>query len=142
MNKQDEDLLGDLARAYLMARRRFDKAMSEQGASLAQTKMLISILAENGTICASDLAERFGVTPRTITEAVDVLEREGLVRRTADPTDRRVKRLSLTAAGEQAVGATEPLRRALTSQILAELDGEERQTLQRLLRKLLQALSA
>jgi DNA-binding MarR family transcriptional regulator len=141
MNREEEDILGDVSRAYMMVRRRFDKAMSEQGASLAQTRILMSISAENGIICATDLAERFSVAPRTVTEALDVLERDGLVSRVADPSDRRVKRLSITAAGAAAVGATEPFRRQLTTQILSRLSGNERKTLHALLQKLLHALS-
>jgi DNA-binding MarR family transcriptional regulator len=45
------------------------------------------------------LADELGLTPRNITDAVDALEGEGLVRRTAHPTDRRATLVELTDAG-------------------------------------------
>ena len=59
---------------------------------------------------ATDIAELFGLAPRTVTESLDALERAGLLRREADPADRRVKRISITEEGRRAITATEPLR--------------------------------
>ncbi|WP_404477201.1 MarR family winged helix-turn-helix transcriptional regulator [Novosphingobium sp. BL-52-GroH] len=138
MKSSDEDLLTDLGRLYSMLRRRFDRAMSEQGASLARTKMLIVIQSEGGTLRAADIADRFGITPRTVTEAVDGLEREGLVVRRPDPEDRRAKRLEITPAGEAAIAVTEPLRRRLVQEIFAVLGDREAEHLHQTVRKLLQ----
>ncbi len=45
------------------------------------------------------LADRLNVVPRTITDVIDVLERDGLIRRVPDPDDRRSTRAVLTEAG-------------------------------------------
>ena len=45
------------------------------------------------------LADELGLTPRNITDAVDALEGEGLVRRTAHPTDRRATLVELDGRG-------------------------------------------
>jgi DNA-binding MarR family transcriptional regulator len=45
------------------------------------------------------LAEAQNVAPRTITGLIDNLERDGLVRRVPDPSDRRSVRARLTKAG-------------------------------------------
>jgi DNA-binding MarR family transcriptional regulator len=141
MNGEEGDILADLSRAYTQLRRRFDRAMYEQGASFAQTRMLLCIEAAKGKACASDLADQLAITPHTVTEALDVLERDGLVTRSPDASDRRVKRLIITAAGTEAVGATEPLRRQLSAEILSRLEADERRDLHGLLRKLLHALT-
>ena len=44
----------------------------------------------------ADLADALEVTPRNITALVDGLEGEGLVQRSAHPTDRRVTLVELT----------------------------------------------
>jgi DNA-binding MarR family transcriptional regulator len=137
MKYADQDLLADLSRFYGGMRRWFDRAMMEQGASLAKTKLLIVIQHEGGKLRAADIAGRFGVAPRTVTEALDALEREGLVVRTQDPDDRRVKRLTITPAGEAAVAVTEPLRQRLAQEILSVLDDEERKNFHGALLKLL-----
>jgi DNA-binding MarR family transcriptional regulator len=64
------------------------------------------------------------------------MERQGLIRREPDPKDRRAKRILITEAGQQAVAATEPIRRELTSQVMGSLTGEEREALARILGKL------
>lgn len=132
-----QDILTDLARVFGAMRRTFDTAMIEQGASLARTKMLILIQSEEGNLRAADIAERFGVAPRTVTEALDGLEREGLIVRTQDPADRRAKRLAITAAGEAAVGVTEPLRHRLADEMLSVLDEKEQAALHDMLLRLL-----
>ena len=46
-----------------------------------------------------ELAELLGVVPRTMTDVVDVLERDGLIRRAQVPNDRRSIHAQLTRAG-------------------------------------------
>jgi DNA-binding MarR family transcriptional regulator len=48
----------------------------------------------------ADLAEALAVTPRNVTALVDGLEREGLVRRVAHSTDRRITLVELTCNSE------------------------------------------
>jgi DNA-binding MarR family transcriptional regulator len=45
------------------------------------------------------LAESQNLVPRTVTGLVDKLERDGLVRRVPDPSDRRSVRAHMTRAG-------------------------------------------
>jgi DNA-binding MarR family transcriptional regulator len=68
--------------------RAFDGGMSACGLSLARTKVLAQ-LQRSGPVRPSVLAAEFGFAPRTITELVDTLERDGLAARQPDPTDRR-----------------------------------------------------
>jgi DNA-binding MarR family transcriptional regulator len=67
---------------------------------MARNKMLGHI-ERNSPVRAADLATAFGFAPRTITEAIDALERDGLVQRTGDTTDRRVKYIALTARAKK-----------------------------------------
>jgi DNA-binding MarR family transcriptional regulator len=52
-----------------------------------------------------ELAEMLGVVPRTMTDIVDVLERDGLIRRIPAPHDRRSVHAQLTKAGLDRVEA-------------------------------------
>lgn len=56
-----------------------------------------------GGMRAGELAHQCLLTPPAMTELVEGLVREGLVRREEDPTDRRAVRVSLTAAGRREV---------------------------------------
>ena len=71
---------------YVRSHRTLDKLMAGEGASLARNKMLGHI-ERNSPVRAADLATAFGFAPRTITEAIDALERDGLVQRTGDISD-------------------------------------------------------
>ncbi len=63
----------------------------------------------------NELAARSGMTPQSMGELVDDLERRGYVERHADPADRRAKRVHLTQKGR----AT----RAVAAQAVTEMEG-------------------
>ena len=72
-------------------------------AELDLTKSLADALWQleplDGPLPRGVLAERLHCDPSNVTFLVDRLEERGLVERFEDPTDRRVKAISLTAAG-------------------------------------------
>ena len=142
MKYRSDDLTRLMAGAYMRIHRRVDAAMAEQGASLARTKMLLLIERQRGDAKAADLAAWLGQAPRTVTEALDGLERDGLIERTPDAVDRRVKRVAITEEGCRAIAATEPLRHRLTSEIFAPLEPAECEALGDTLEKLIAALDA
>ncbi|HZK73201.1 MAG TPA: MarR family transcriptional regulator [Clostridia bacterium] len=60
------------------------------------------------------LAAGMNVTPRTMTDIIDVLERDGLVNRAPDPADRRSVQAVITEAGLERINAMR--RDAMTKQ--------------------------
>jgi DNA-binding MarR family transcriptional regulator len=121
----NSDLAERLREFYLRAHRLMDRAMTANGASYARTKFLL-LLAREGPIRSTDIAAAFSLAPRTVTEALDALERDGLVRRDPDPVDRRAKRVSITDAGQAAVRTSEPARIALLDEMFGALDDADR----------------
>jgi DNA-binding MarR family transcriptional regulator len=89
-----------------------------------------------------DLAAKLGVTARNVTTIVDGLEREGLLARTRDPTDRRAILLELTPKGCDLIAAVHTSQRELADWLFESLDTMERAELLRLLGKILEAASA
>jgi len=73
-----------------------------------------------------ELAEMLGVVPRTMTDVVDVLERDGLIQRVPDPRDRRSVHAHLTAAGLRLI---EDLRRDAVAQQAALFSSFKREEL-------------
>lgn len=65
----------------------------------ASQAIVMGLLAE--PLPMGDLAERRHCDPSNITGVVDRLEGKGLVVRSPHPTDRRVKRIELTAEGQR-----------------------------------------
>jgi DNA-binding MarR family transcriptional regulator len=68
-------------------------------------------MLHDGPMRMRDMAERMTCDASYITAVVDRLESTGLAERRTSPTDRRVKEIALTAAGEQVASE---VRRAMT----------------------------
>lgn len=138
----DNDTLTErFARLFFRVQRLMDRRLTDHGTSLARTKLLIYLDREaNARAC--DMATFFSLAPRTITEAVDGLERNGLVERHPDPNDRRAKRIAVTEAGRQAITATAPLRTQIIGQIFGVLSAEERAQFTHILDKLDSSVTA
>jgi DNA-binding MarR family transcriptional regulator len=138
----DTHELAEALRDFLLrSHRLMDRRMRAEGVSLARFKLLSFILREQ-PVRSTDVATAFGYSPRTVTEALDGLEREGLIARQPDPVDRRAKRISITPVGETALRASEPLRDRLRDDVFGTLSGEERAAMAAALAKLNHRLAA
>jgi DNA-binding MarR family transcriptional regulator len=139
---EDRERLADgFGRLFLRLHRLMDRRMAAEGASLARTKLLL-LIERQGPLRAAEIAEFFGQAPRSVTEAIDALERAGMVRRDPDPSDRRGKQISITAAGKAAASATEPIRQRLVQEVFGTLSAEECAQLEVLIGKLSLATDA
>lgn len=139
---QLDELGNDLAKVFLRMHRLLDRRMTAQGASMSRTKLLFYLEHKLGEARAADIADFYSLAPRTVTDAVDALERDGLLRREPDAKDRRVKRLFVTDAGRVAIAATEPVRRQLVEQIYGTLAIDQREQFRVILDQLEIAIAA
>lgn len=98
--------------------------LSEHGLSLSRAKIL-GTLDQFGPSNQSALATTFDLAPRTVTELVDVLERDGLVERRADPADRRARQVHLTPAGREAHLLAATTRIRVISQFFGSLNDDQ-----------------
>lgn len=83
----------------------------------------------------ADLADMAGVTRATMTGLIDTLEKDGLVRREADPGDRRAMLVHLTDAGLAFAQEILPGYFRRVTAIMARLSGDQKQSLLKLLTK-------
>lgn len=83
------------------------------------------------------MLSRAGMTGR-----LDRLEGAGLVRRIADPADRRAVRVALTGAGRALIDVVVTEHTENETRLLASLSAPERDELDRIARKLLGALES
>jgi len=99
----------------------------EQGEGLHPSQLRLLMAMHHGTVTPSELAERMEVSPPTISKTIDVLERRGLVERTADENDRRKVLLAMTDQGRATLSSVfdagiEQLSEVLTSASPEELE--------------------
>src|SRR6266478_3026539 len=60
---------------------------------------VLEVLLHKGSQSVSEIGRRIELTSGSITTAIDRLEQRGLVERSADAGDRRVKKVALTRSG-------------------------------------------
>jgi len=80
---------------------RFDEALADVNLSSPKFAALSVLAAENQPISLSELAERLTCVRSNVTQLVDRLEADGLVKRTDDPSDRRGVRAEVTKLGRE-----------------------------------------
>ena len=109
--------------------------------SLARFDLLAQLDRDDGQTLAA-LSRKMLVTAGNLTGLVDRAERDGIVERRPDPTDRRLTRVHLLPKGTKL--AAQMIRRhaELAEEIVEQLDRGEREDLRRLLGRLRESLEA
>jgi|SRR5215212_3794253 len=110
-------LLNDVAR---LVRTVADRKARAHGMTRAQWMILFRLRRQDG-LTQRELAEVLEVEPITVGRLVDRLETRGLVERRADPRDRRVWRLHLTAAAPPVLAELDAIRVELDAEATREL---------------------
>jgi DNA-binding MarR family transcriptional regulator len=110
----------------------------DHGLAITEFDVLITLFNAPGRrLGMSALADRVLLSPAGITHLVTRLERDGMVRREVDPTDRRKWFTVLTEDGDRALGAARRTHNDVLRQtLLAATTPTERRTLRRLWQRL------
>lgn len=129
----------NLVRTYNAVHERLNGQLIPFGCSLAKYNLLILLYnAPDYRLQMSELGASMSVTCANITRLVDGLERDGLVRRTDLPGDRRVVIAELTDEGRAAMTRIVPQRHAAIFQTWGDLSEAESRQLTHLLMRLRQ----
>lgn len=118
-------LLHDVAR---LLRKRFEQNARGSGLTRSQWQVL-AYLSKNEGINQSGLAELLDVEPITLARIVDKLQTLKLVERHADPADRRVWNLRLTAAAREKLQRARKIGDATRAEALVGVSAADRQQL-------------
>jgi DNA-binding MarR family transcriptional regulator len=111
--------------------------LGEYGISSGRMSILMQLMKEPGKATPpGELADLCGVTPATISGLVDGLIKAELVERVVDPDDRRVQPVRLTESGLKHMEKLLPGYFTLIKRLFGVLDGEERDSLLEILKKL------
>jgi len=104
--------------------------------------VLLFLLDSAGGLAPNVLAEKAGVTRGTITGLLDGLEREELIARHADSTDRRALTIRLTRKGKKLAGSVFMAHSQWIASLFGGLSALERSALSSLLEKVAMSVEA
>jgi DNA-binding MarR family transcriptional regulator len=132
-----DNVLWLITQAHHHVRRLVNDAVRDQGVTGAQVAMLNRLAAQPG-LSGAELARLSLISPQASHLALETLERKGLVERRRDPHHGRIVRSYLTEEGRRL--AEQSITAAVEggTELLCVLDAEERETLRRLLQRLLE----
>lgn len=116
-------LISDIAK---LLRRNFNRRTRGLGLSQAQWQTIAHLSRQEG-INQATLADRLDIQPITLARLLDRLEEMELVRREADPNDRRAFRLFLTKKAQPLIDRMMEFGTQLSDDALAPLTDEHRE---------------
>ncbi len=126
---RDRCLCLHVQRAARVLARRFDDVLRPFGVTNGQFSLLMSLNRPDDGPRISDLVLLLGMDRTTLTAALKVLARQGLVVSTPDPKDARAHRLRLTDAGRNVLKDALPVWRATHDAVDADLAPNDPQSL-------------
>src|SRR5215471_17967716 len=127
------DLLHGLTRRLRSAQA---QRLAPLGLTPAQERALRLIARAEEPPRMTEIADRLGIVPRSLTTVIDALEQAGLVRREIDPRNRRAILLRLTERGAAVRDDLREARRRAAEDLFAPLPADDRKALGDLLTRL------
>jgi len=124
-----------LARVHARSRAHLTAAFEPFGLRPLHYRAM-STLAENGGLSQAELGRLLGLDRKDVALAVDLLERDRLIRRTPDPEDARRKTVTLTAKGRRLMPQLDEALAAAQNALLSPLPARDRRVFVELLDRL------
>ena len=114
------------------------KAAGYKNLSISEMHVIeaVCLLESQGSNNARDIAASLGITPGSLTAAINVLEKKGYLMRSPDPSDRRRIRITATEPARKAEAAHRRIHQQMIEEVAKNLDPQELQILLRALQSI------
>src|SRR5690349_14662117 len=122
-------LLALLIRSGRLAESRLDDALASAGLTFVKWRTVDGLLKAEEPVSLGTLAELVGCVRSNVTQLIDKLEVEGIVRRIPDSQDRRSILVEVTEKGREMHGAGRRALESVTQALFAPMDHEDREEL-------------
>ncbi len=127
-----------LKRAEIEVTARMGKALEVYDITPIQFTLLYFIDIANGDLSSAQLSRRISMTPQSMNELVQILQRKKLLKKSVDPAHRRILRISLSAKGRQLLGDCNTALDTMEEVLIKGLNDTETNTLRKLIGKILE----
>jgi len=111
----------------------FEKALAAVNLSGPKFAALSVLVAQDQPLSLSELAEKLTCVRSNVTQLVDRLEADGLVKRTDDPSDRRGVRAQVTKLGRERHAAGAKVVNRVHEQVAKQFSAVDQSVLKRAL---------
>jgi DNA-binding MarR family transcriptional regulator len=129
----NESIASAMIHAAQRVEERVEAALAGVGLSRAKFETLSILVSQDRPISLSELAAKLVCVRSNVTQLVDRLETEGLVKRADDPADRRAVRAEVTGLGRKRQAAGTPVVNAVLQDVANKLAVVDCQKLKRAL---------
>ena len=129
-------LLGDLARLHFS---RVHTLLSKIGVYRGQPPILVHLCKKDG-LMQKELADALNLTPPTITDTLQRMEKAGLLERRTDPEDGRISRVYITEKGRMVKRQVDEIIKEIDEETFKGLTEEEKKLFRQLVLKMIDNL--
>src|SRR6516162_9686342 len=127
-----------IKRAEIEITARICRALALLDLTPIQYTLLYFIDVNKGDLSSAQLSRRFSVTPQSMNELIQLLEKKKLLKKSVDPAHRRILRISLTKKGKQLLDKSNKAADELEDELFNELNSGELNELRHLLGQILE----
>ncbi len=113
-----------------------EATLAEAGLSAPKLSVLTALAAATEPLALGELADRLSCVRSNITQMIDRLEADGLVRRVADAADRRIVKAEITARGRELQMAGAAAMEGLEARFSQAVASEDYSAIERMLRSI------
>lgn len=140
---REYDVAQDIGYALTQTTRAYQQALNAElapyGVTIRQSQVL-GWLRKNGNLTQCQLARLLGIEPATLAGVLERMERDGLILRIADRSDRRRNLIRLNQCAEELGDAVVECSARVCARAVQGLSPQEIDALRRLLKRILQNL--
>lgn len=128
-----------IKRAEIEITSRISRVLAVLDLTPIQYTLLYFIDVNKGDLSSAQLSRRFLVTPQSMNELVQLLEKKKLIKKSVDPSHKRILRISLTKKGKQLLEKSNKATDELEDGLFSELSSGEINELRHSLGKILES---
>ncbi|QCI98203.1 MarR family winged helix-turn-helix transcriptional regulator [Agrobacterium larrymoorei] len=132
---EKEQLFDEMAAFNRKLRSFFDARVAEKGLTLARARTLFA-LSRRGSLTQKELAEELEIETPTLVRLLDAMEKQNLIERRSDETDRRAKRIHMTPAGLNTFEDVDAQAKAMRAEIAVDISTDEIRAALKVVRRL------
>jgi DNA-binding MarR family transcriptional regulator len=115
--------------------RHLDVELAKRDSSRTRFGILHNLITHGGSMTPTEIAKRVFRSKHAVTRAIDVLEKDGLVRRGSVRGDRRLRKVSVTKKGLRLIADNMYDRRQMSQEAMACLNQRQSEELKVILEK-------